>query len=61
MDLRSVGSPANQHQRMHGEREETELSRKGHGRECLSSSEECAEQQHSESVVEQTNIGSLDE
>ena len=48
VDLRSVGSPANQHQRMHEAQEEIELSRKGHGRECLSDIEECAEQQHSE-------------
>ena len=32
----------------------------GHGRECPSSIEECAEEQHSESIVEQTDTGSLD-
>jgi len=46
---------------MHGVQEETELSRKGHGRECLSGIEECAEQQHSELIVEQTDTGSPDE
>ena len=38
---------------MHGVQEKTELSRKVNGRKCLSSIEECAEQQHSESIVEQ--------
>ena len=51
----------NQHQRMHGAQEETELSRKDHGRECPSSIKECAEQQHSEQIVEQTDTSSLDE
>ena len=46
---------------MHGVQEETELSKKGHGRECLSSIEECVEQQHSVLIMEQTNTGSLDE
>ena len=48
----------NQHQKMHGEKEETEHSRKDHERECPLSIEECVEQQHSESVVEQTDISS---
>ena len=52
---------SNQHQKMHGEQEETEQSRKGHERECPLSNEECAEQQHSESIMEQTDIGSLGE
>ena len=43
---------------MHGEQEETEQSRKDHGRECPLSIEECTEQQHSESIVEQTDTGS---
>ena len=51
----------NQHQKMHGEQEEIEQSRKGHGRECPLGIEECAEQQHSESIVEQTDTGSLGE
>ena len=51
----------NQHQRMHRVQEETELSRKGHGRECPSGIEECAEQQHNEQIVEQTDTGSPDE
>ena len=51
----------NQYQRMHGVQEETELSRKGHGRECPSGIEECAEQQYSEQIMEQTNTGSPDE
>ena len=46
----------NQHQRMDRVQEETELSR-----ECPSGIEECAEQQHSELIVEQTDIGSPDE
>ena len=46
---------------MHEAQEETELSRKGHGRECPSSIEECAEQQYSESIVEQTDTGLPDE
>ena len=48
----------NQHQKMHGEQEENEQSRKGYGKECPLDIEECVEQQHNESVVEQTNIGS---
>ena len=51
----------NQHQRMYGEQEETKQSRKGHGRECPSSIEKCAEQQHSESIVEQTDTSSPSE
>ena len=51
----------NQHQRMHEVQEETELSRKCHGRECSSGIEVCAEQQHSELIVERTDIGSPDE
>ena len=46
---------------MHEEQEETEQSRKDHGRECLLGIEECAEQQHSESIVEQTDTGSPSE
>ena len=46
---------------MHGVQEETELSRKGHGRECPSCVKECAEQKHSELIVEQTDTGSFDE
>ena len=34
-------------------------SRKDHERECPLGFEECAEQQHSESIVEQTDTGSL--
>ena len=52
---------ANQHQRMHRVQEEIELSRKGYGRECPSGIEECAEQQYSEQIVEQTDTGSPDE
>ena len=51
----------NQHQRMHGVQEETKLSKKGHGRECPSGIEECAEQQHSESIMEQIDTGSPNE
>ena len=43
---------------MHREQEETEQSRKDHGRECPLSIEECTKQQHSESIMEQTDIGS---
>ena len=43
---------------MHEEQEETKHSRKDHGRECPLGIEEYAEQQHSESIVEQTDIGS---
>ena len=46
---------------MHGVQEETELSRKGHGKECPSGIEECAEQQHSELIMEQMDTGSPDE
>ena len=56
----SVSLP-NHHQRMHEVQEETELSRKGHGRECPSGIKECAEQQHNEQIVEQKDTGSLDE
>ena len=48
----------NQYQRMHGEQEEIEQSRKGHEKEFPSGIEECVGQQHSESIVEQTDIGS---
>ena len=47
----------NQHQRMHEVQEETELSRKGHEKGYPSGIKECAEQQHSELIVEQTNTG----
>ena len=50
----------NQHQGMHGVQEETELSRKDHGRKYPSGIEECAEQQHSELIVE-IDTGSPDE
>ena len=43
---------------MQGEQEETEHSRKDHGRECPLGIEECAEQQYSESIVEQTDTSS---
>ena len=46
---------------MHGEQEETEQSRKDHRRECFLIIEECAEQQHSELIMEQTNSDSLGE
>ena len=46
---------------MHEVQEETELSRKGHGRECPLGIEVCAEQQHSELIVEQTDTSSPDE
>ena len=42
---------------MYREQEETEQSRKYHGRECPLGIEECAEQQHSELIVEQTDTG----
>ena len=48
----------NQHQKIHKEQEETEQSRKDHGRECSLGIEECAEQQHNESIMEQTYTGS---
>ena len=48
----------NQHQKMYGEQEETKQSRKDHGRQCSVGIEECAEKQHSESIVEQTDTGS---
>ena len=51
----------NQYQKLHGVQEETEQSRKDHGRECPLSIEECAKQQHNESIMEQTDIGSLGE
>ena len=51
----------NQHQRIHGVQEETELSRKGHGREYPLGIEECAEQQYSELIVEQTDTSSPNE
>ena len=51
----------NQHQRMHGVQKETELSRKGHGRGCLSGIEECAEQQYNQLIVEQTDTSSPNE
>ena len=38
---------------MHG----TEQNRKDHGRECPLRIEECAEQQHNKSIVEQTDTG----
>ena len=46
---------------MHEEQEETEQSRKGHERKCPLGIEECAEQQHSESIVEQIDTGSPSE
>ena len=46
---------------MHGVQEETELSRKGHGRECPLGIEEYAKQQHSELIMEQTDTSSPDE
>ena len=48
----------NQYQKMHGEQEETKQSRKDHEKECPLSIEEYAEEQHSESIVEQTNTDS---
>ena len=51
----------NQHQKMHGEQEKTEQSRKNHGRECPLSIEECAEQQHGKLIVELINTSSPDE
>ena len=51
----------NQHQGMHGEQEETKQSRKDHGRKCPLGIEECIEQQHSESIVEQIDTDSLGE
>ena len=51
----------NQHQKIHREQEETEQSRKGHERECPLNIEECAEQQHSESIMEQTDTSSPSE
>ena len=52
---------SNQHQKMYGEQEETEQSRKDHGRDCPLGIEECAEQQHNESIVEQTDTDSPSE
>ena len=46
---------------MQGEQEETEQSRKDHGRKCLLGIEEYIEQQHSESIVEQTDTSSPNE
>ena len=46
---------------MHEEQEKTEHSRKDHGRECPLGIEECAEQQHSESIMKQTDTGSPSE
>ena len=44
-----MGSPAQSaSENARSTKEETELSRKGHGRECPSGIEECAEQQYSE-------------
>ncbi len=43
---------------MHGEQEETKQNRKDDGKECPLGIEECAEQQHSELIVEQIDIGS---
>ena len=51
----------NQHQKLHGKQEETGQSRKGHERECPLGIEECAEQQHSELIVEQIDTGSPSE
>ena len=48
----------NQHKKMRKEQEETKYSRKDHGRECPLGIEKYAEQQHSESIVEQIDIGS---
>ena len=48
----------NQHQKMHREQEETEQSRKDHGRECLLGIEECVEQPYNELIMEQTDTGS---
>ena len=48
----------NQHQKMYGEQEETKQSRKDHGRECSLGIEQCAEKQHSESIMEQTDTSS---
>ena len=43
---------------MQGEQEETEQSRKNHGKECPLGIEECVGQQHSELIMEQTDTGS---
>ena len=43
---------------MHEELEETKQSKKDHGRKCHLGIKECAGQQHSESIVEQTDTGS---
>ena len=51
----------NQHQKKHREQEETEQSRKGYEREYPLSIEECTEQQHSKSIMEQTDTSLLDE
>ena len=52
---------SNQHQKMHREQEETEQSRKDHGRERPLGIEECAERQHSESIKEQADTDSSGE
>ena len=52
---------SNQQQKMHKEQEQTEQSRKDHGRECLLGIEECAKQQYSELIVEYTDTGSPSE
>ena len=46
---------------MHGEQEEIEQSRKDHKREYPLSIEECAKQQHSESIVEWIDTSSPSE
>ena len=51
----------NQHQKIHGEQNETEQSRKDRRRECSLGIEECAERQHSKSIMEQADTGSLGE
>ena len=48
----------NQHQKMHGEQEETEQSKKDYGKEYPLGFKKCAEQQHSELIIEQTDTGS---
>ena len=51
----------NQHQKIHGEQEEIEKSRKAHERECSLGIKECAEQQQSELIVEQIDTSLLGE
>ena len=46
---------------MHGEQEETKQSIKYQERECPLGIKECAEQQHNESIIEQTDTGSFSE